>query len=143
VSCASHFCFLSYFILSNVILQVLSGNLFNILFGRNLDNHAAKPQPTISPPTHALTAHTRGLPSSSELQCYDGNVCYVDRLVGTRHSETNVKYSALSIRMSLLACFCALALSVFAAWRDKHRLDSTHPKSTVLWTVEEESSNNP
>lgn len=104
------------------LAPVLSGNLFNLMFGRNLDNHAAAPQSVIPPPTNATTPHIRGLPSSNELQCYDGHACYVD-----------------SIQISLLACFGALALSLFAAWRDKRKLEATQPKTGVLWTVEEES----
>ncbi|CAE6510726.1 unnamed protein product [Rhizoctonia solani] len=99
------------------LAPVLSGNLFNLMFGRNLDNRAAKSQPVATTPTHA-----RGLPSSSELLCYDGSACYTD-----------------SIRISLFACFCALAISIFAAWRDKRRQESEPSKAGLLWTVEEES----
>ncbi|KAF8607493.1 MFS general substrate transporter [Ceratobasidium sp. AG-I] len=100
------------------LAPVLSGNLFNLMFGRNLDKHAATPQSTPPPSSPGV----RGLPSSSELQCYDGKACYVD-----------------SIQLSLFACCCALALSIFAAWRDRQRLDPSQPKSGVLWTVEEEA----
>ncbi|KAG9095268.1 hypothetical protein FS749_010777 [Ceratobasidium sp. UAMH 11750] len=57
------------------LAPVVSGNIFNLMFGRNLDKHAAKPQSTMPP----AFAHVRGLPSSAELQCYDGKACYVDR----------------------------------------------------------------
>ncbi|CAE6390851.1 unnamed protein product [Rhizoctonia solani] len=56
-------------------LGVLSGNLFNLMFGRNLDHRAAESQPATAPSTHALI---RGLPSSKELLCYDGSTCYTD-----------------------------------------------------------------
>ncbi|CCO28224.1 putative transporter MCH1 [Rhizoctonia solani AG-1 IB] len=101
------------------LAPVVSGNLFNLMFGRNLDNRATESKPTIAPPSHALI---RGLPSSKELLCYDGNACYTD-----------------SIRVSLFACFCALAISVFAAWRDKQRQEPGYSKAGVLWTVDEES----
>ncbi|KDN51185.1 hypothetical protein RSAG8_00814, partial [Rhizoctonia solani AG-8 WAC10335] len=99
------------------LAPVLSGNLFNLMFGRNLDNRAAESQPATAPPTHAI----RGLPSSKELLCYDGSACYTD-----------------SIRLSLFACFCALIISIFAARRDKQRQESEHSKTGILWTVEEE-----
>ncbi|EUC66581.1 MFS general substrate transporter [Rhizoctonia solani AG-3 Rhs1AP] len=102
------------------LAPVLSGNIFNLIFGRNLDNRAAKSQPATPSPTHAFI---RGLPSSNELLCYDGSACYTD-----------------SIRLSLFACFCALAISIFAAWRDKQRQEPEHSKAGVLWTVEEEST---
>ncbi|KAG9105291.1 hypothetical protein FRC07_009422, partial [Ceratobasidium sp. 392] len=57
------------------LAPVMSGNLFNLMFGSNLDKHAAAPQSAPQPPTFA---HVRGLPSSKELQCYDGRACYVD-----------------------------------------------------------------
>ncbi|CAE6420344.1 putative membrane protein YMR155W OS=Saccharomyces cerevisiae (strain ATCC 204508 / S288c) GN=YMR155W PE=1 SV=1 [Rhizoctonia solani AG-1 IB] len=101
------------------LAPVVSGNLFNLMFGRNLDNRATESKPTIAPPAHALI---RGLPSSKELLCYDGNECYT-----------------ASIRVSLFACFCALAISVFAAWRDKQRQEPGYSKAGVLWTVDEES----
>ncbi|KAF8681109.1 MFS general substrate transporter [Rhizoctonia solani] len=102
------------------LAPVLSGNLFNLMFGRNLDNRATEPQPATTPSAGMLV---RGLPSSKELLCYDGNACYTD-----------------SIRVSLFACFCALAISMFAAWRDKRRQKLEHSKAGLLWTVEEESS---
>ncbi|CAE7230296.1 unnamed protein product [Rhizoctonia solani] len=101
------------------LAPVLSGNLFNLMFGRNLDNRAAKSQPAVAHPTRAFV---RGLPSSKELLCYDGSACYTD-----------------SIRLSLFACVCALAIGTFAAWRDKQRQEPKQSKSGVLWTVEEES----
>ncbi|QRV72964.1 major facilitator superfamily transporter [Ceratobasidium sp. AG-Ba] len=99
---------------------VLSGNLFNLMFGRNLDKHAATQSTTPNTPTFA---HVRGLPSASELQCYDGKSCYVD-----------------SVHLSLFACCCALGLSIFAAWRDRRRLEMADTKSGLLWTVEEEAN---
>ncbi|KAJ1308851.1 hypothetical protein OPQ81_004539 [Rhizoctonia solani] len=101
------------------LAPVLSGNLFNLMFGRNLDNRAASSQPTT-----ARLAHTtvRGLPSSAELLCYDGSACYTD-----------------SIRVSLFACFCALAIGIYAAWRDKRRQESQRSTAGIIWTVEEES----
>ncbi|KAG8742354.1 hypothetical protein FRC10_001635 [Ceratobasidium sp. 414] len=90
------------------------------MFGRNLDKHAATPQSTAPP----AFAHVRGLPSSAELQCYEGKACYVD-----------------SIQLSLIACCCALGLSLFAAWRDRQKLEVSNAKSGILWTVEEEADN--
>ncbi|KAH7343585.1 major facilitator superfamily domain-containing protein [Rhizoctonia solani] len=100
------------------LAPVMSGNLFNLMFGRNLDNRAAESQPSVAPPAHTLI---RGLPSSTELLCYEGSACYTD-----------------SIRVSLFACFCALAISIFAARRDKHRQELEHSGEGILWTVEEE-----
>jgi hypothetical protein len=81
---------------------MLGGNLFSIMFGRNLDAHA--PEEDHGTP-HSL--HPRaGLPSSH--QCLQGRECYVS-----------------SVYMTIAACFLSLILSLWAGWKDRKKLLKT------------------
>ncbi|KAI0333452.1 MFS general substrate transporter [Cubamyces sp. BRFM 1775] len=138
---------------------MLGGNIFSIAFGRNVDAHdpdaspssdnstlsgtaaaalstlasSFLPQPTPSASvsagsttdsstlssTLAGAIHARGgVPSSHH--CIMGRECYVD-----------------SIKMTIAACCVALALGVYAAWRDirKHRARRT--PAVVVWEDDE------
>lgn len=94
---------------------MIGGNIFSIMFGRNLDAHApAEPAAnstlsSLSPFNSTLNSTLPsmlaragpGLPSDSSHQCLQGRECYAGSLV-----------------LTIAACTCALALSVVAAWRD-------------------------
>ncbi|KNZ80818.1 hypothetical protein J132_04247 [Termitomyces sp. J132] len=99
------------------IAPVICGNIFAVVFGRNLDAHDNGPSlsfsPSSSPPPSPpplppssrdplKTSATIALPSST---CTLGRKCYVD-----------------AIYLTLFACFVALGLSVWAGWRDRQRM---------------------
>ncbi|KAH7881863.1 major facilitator superfamily domain-containing protein [Phlebopus sp. FC_14] len=103
---------------------LVGGNLFSLMFGRNLDAHAPNqdtrsslPTATTSTPSTLLsfsTTHTVSSPiiSTRELpsdhQCFDGRECYVT-----------------SLQVTMVACMFALGLSVWAGIRDGRR-ESVH-----------------
>ena len=78
------------------LAPVLGGNLFSILFGRNLDAHVIN---TDSRPMTALV-HPRA--SRPGRQCLEGRACY-----------------ASTMAVTTFACLLALILSLVAAWRDR------------------------
>ncbi|KAH9936843.1 MFS general substrate transporter [Epithele typhae] len=105
---------------------MIGGNVFSIAFGRNLDAHADGPGPapnatSVTSALSAITSHLSAVAGTStaaaaaELgaraggapaahHCVDGRACYVD-----------------SLRMTVGACCVALALGVYASWRDLRR----------------------
>ncbi|KZT13250.1 MFS general substrate transporter [Laetiporus sulphureus 93-53] len=74
---------------------VLGSNVFSIAFGRNLDAHAPGHSTSVPVPR-------AGLPSST--QCLEGRSCYTD-----------------SLKLTIGACSVALALALYAGWRDRRR----------------------
>ncbi|KAF8839371.1 MFS general substrate transporter [Paxillus ammoniavirescens] len=75
---------------------LIGGNLFSLMFGRNLDAHV----PTDTHSTRILSSlGSRELPS--EHQCFDGRECYVG-----------------SLKVTMVACVISLGLSVWAGIRD-------------------------
>lgn len=76
------------------LAPLLGGNLFSILFGRNLDAHVPS------------TTTTMNMPRASQpgRQCLEGRVCYV-----------------MTLGVTTFACVVALGLSLVAAWRDRRR----------------------
>lgn len=84
----------------------MGGNLFAIAFGRNLDAHSA-PGTDITP-SRVLDFAPKLLPPNallpSESQCLDGRNCYL-----------------ASLYMSTLACCLALALGIWAGWRERQK----------------------
>ena len=94
------------------LAPMIGGNLFSIMFGRNLDAHA-------SSGNDAVLAARAGLPTATE--CWDGKECYI-----------------ASLYISLSACLLALVLSVLAGWRDKRKLAArgkthAHAREEVVW----------
>ncbi|KAI5988454.1 major facilitator superfamily domain-containing protein [Pisolithus marmoratus] len=86
---------------------LVGGNVFSIIFGRNLDAHVSRED------TNTLLGVTRTTNAASvaamrdilsERQCLLGRECYVS-----------------SLKVTLVACVAALALSTWAALRDEHR----------------------
>ncbi|KDQ53050.1 hypothetical protein JAAARDRAFT_162309 [Jaapia argillacea MUCL 33604] len=95
---------------------MLGGNLFSIAFGTNLDAHAPSDHQVSGVSSLNATAPSLlsrdGLPSIH--QCYEGRECYV-----------------ASLYMTTSACFVALGLSLWAAWRDRQRKQEVE----VIWEV--------
>ena len=85
---------LGYLLLSPIV----AGNLFSILFGRNLDAHRNSPAHLNSPPR--LHVYYNSAP-----QCLLGLNCYVD-----------------TIYLTMLATFLAILLSIWAGYRDRLKI---------------------
>ena len=95
---------------------LVGGNLFSLLFGRNLDAHRSPTPPTTPPPPHdtslALLDH-RSPPSppppvqvyDSTPQCLLGINCYRDTLY-----------------LTMFATFLAILLSIWAGYRDRQKI---------------------
>ncbi|KAL4067164.1 major facilitator superfamily domain-containing protein [Scleroderma yunnanense] len=86
---------------------LVGGNLFSIMFGRNLDAHTPSADPDMSPGAgHGLTVLrwliSRDVPT--ERQCLAGRECYIS-----------------SLQVTLMVCIVALALSTWAGIRDRRR----------------------
>lgn len=104
---------------------MIGGNIFSLLFGRNLDAHAQPETDTTLPAafdaTSALSSRA-GVPS--EATCLEGRECYMT-----------------SLQMSMAACCLAFLLSVWAAWRDQRNHSSISPvlKSPpdIVWEEDE------
>lgn len=96
---------------------MLGGNLFSLAFGRNLDKHAS---PIADPNPNPLSPRA-GLPS--EQLCFEGRECYVS-----------------SLYLTIFSCTVALALSVYAAWKDRQRMtmDVDDDLEEVIWEEDEE-----
>lgn len=107
------------------LAPLFGGNAFSVMFGRNLDAHETEgpPQHSTNPnssvaSTLAALAKRAGLPS--ERQCFDGRDCYI-----------------ASIYVTLAACVLALALSIWAAVREK-RQQALKMHDEVLWEERED-----
>ncbi|KAF8629470.1 hypothetical protein AX15_003432 [Amanita polypyramis BW_CC] len=76
---------------------IFAGNLFSVVFGRNLDAHESRShqEGIVSPPT-SLNAPPR---------CVLGKECYVDTLY-----------------LTIAACFLAMIMSAWASWRDGKKM---------------------
>ncbi|KAH7916644.1 major facilitator superfamily domain-containing protein [Hygrophoropsis aurantiaca] len=95
---------------------MVGGNLFSLMFGRNLDAHAPDDSGEQS---HGLI-QTRELPSTH--QCFDGRDCYVS-----------------SLTITAVACMVALGLSFYAGWRDQQKtLAVTNRTNEAVWEEDEE-----
>ncbi|KAJ3998319.1 major facilitator superfamily domain-containing protein [Lentinula boryana] len=96
---------------------LFGGNIFSVAFGRNLDKHERSAESAYMPPP----------PGIPPRQCLDGLTCYVD-----------------SLHLTIGACVCALALSIWAVWRDRKRIaevDQDYRRlPDVIWEEEEEES---
>ncbi|KAI5985531.1 major facilitator superfamily domain-containing protein [Pisolithus albus] len=86
---------------------LIGGNVFSIIFGKNIDAHTPRGD-TNTPQGVARAANTvdRGVLRAvlSERRCFTGRECYVS-----------------SLQVTLIACTVALVLSTWAARRDDHR----------------------
>ncbi|KAG1838706.1 major facilitator superfamily domain-containing protein [Suillus subalutaceus] len=93
---------------------LVGGNLFSLMFGRNLDSHASNDDTETHSPLSLI--RRGGLPS--EHQCFDGRDCYVS-----------------SLYVTATACLIALGLSVWAGIRDQRK--TVEAKREVIWDAEE------
>ena len=85
---------------------VIGGNLFSLMFGRNLDAHVPAQDLIPSLVTRfwsSITLVPRELPS--EHQCFDGKACYLG-----------------SLQVTLVACIASLGLSWWAGIRDRQKV---------------------
>lgn len=92
---------------------LVGGNLFSLMFGRNLDSHASSDDTGTHSPLPLI--RRGGLPS--EHQCFDGRNCYVS-----------------SLYVTATACLIALGLSIWAGVREQRK---TEAKGEVIWDAEE------
>ena len=96
----------------------MGGNLFSIAFGRNLDAHSRLTEttqlPTLNSTLNHLSSNPSRLTTPSEPQCLDGRACY----------ET-------SFYITIAACWLALALGIWAGWKDQrnHAAIALRPKA--------------
>lgn len=100
------------------------------MFGRNLDAHAPSDSETEANTHNATTTLlatlARRVPTDdSSHQCLQGKECYVESLLFT-----------------IAACSLALALSIYAGWKDysstKHAPRGRTPAVEVVWEDAEE-----
>lgn len=97
---------------------LFGGNVFSVLFGRNLDAHERDPaKKTFMPPPSRIPPR----------QCLDGLTCYVD-----------------SLHLTIGACTFAIVLGMWTAWRDRKKAMEVDRDGTyrtlpeVIWEEEEE-----
>ncbi|KAF8632395.1 hypothetical protein AX17_004836 [Amanita inopinata Kibby_2008] len=92
---------------------MFAGNLFSVVFGRNLDAHESNSQDESQGQRRLLTrlfgARVGGLGlgkrGGSGPRCLSGRECYVDTLY-----------------LTIGACFLSMLLSVWAGWRDREKM---------------------
>ena len=93
---------------------MVAGNLFSLIFGRNLDahEHDSRNHPTLSHTqyTSSLLSITKAAP-----QCLQGRECYVDTLY-----------------LTVSATFLSILLSLLAAYRDKRKIERSIVKREAL-----------
>ncbi|KAH8115676.1 MFS general substrate transporter [Phellopilus nigrolimitatus] len=100
---------------------LIGGNLFSLAFGRNLDAHVPPSDPAEGETSATLRLLSRaGLPPGE--QCFAGRECYVS-----------------SLYLTICACALALALSVYAAWKDRRRMTVKQADyEEIIWEEDEE-----
>jgi hypothetical protein len=91
------------------LCPLIFANIFSVAFGRNLDAH--------TPPRVAVPS----LPDTASELCLEGRQCYVD-----------------SLQLTTAACVLALAISVWAGWRDRRKLVGERKSSERLWQEDED-----
>lgn len=90
----------------------MAGNLFSLVFGRNLDAHDNSPASnTLKPPL----AHAYSAP-----RCSQGINCYVD-----------------TIYLTMVATFLAIILSIWAGYRDRLKIASAMSHKTKVTSTSE------
>ncbi|KAI5994033.1 major facilitator superfamily domain-containing protein [Pisolithus albus] len=87
------------------LAPLIGGNVFSIMFGRNLDAHTPREEEENT--SHNVSRFFGGEISSEQHRCLMGRECYVS-----------------SLRVTLVACMVALALSTWAATRDERRREA-------------------
>lgn len=89
------------------LAPLIGGNVFSIIFGRNIDAHTPREDMNTSRGVTRATNTADGAVLRdvlSERRCFAGQECYVS-----------------SLKVTLMACMVALVLSTWAVRRDKHR----------------------
>ena len=89
---------------------MIGGNVFSLMFGRNLDAHAA-PHASEALASAALAAASSfiggsnatlsargGLPADDGAQCFEGRACYVDSVYMTLIRQVRVLFRVLHYR---------------------------------------------
>jgi len=100
------------------ISPMVAGNLFSLMFGRNLDAHDDISKRFSTTPATVLSAP----------HCLSGLPCYVN-----------------TIHFTVAANFLAIALSIWAGYRDRQKIASSQrrrlpPRGEVIWEDEERDS---
>ena len=100
---------------------VIAGNLFSLVFGRNLDAHERPTRPSFDP--HELRRTVSGP------QCLEGRKCYVD-----------------TIYLTAFCTFLAILLSMWAGYRDRQKIVASQRQTRsgagtldVIWEDRESS----
>ena len=95
-----------------ISLATIAGNLFSVMFGKNLDAHKSSPvhDTLLIPPP--LPPSTSNIQLYSAPQCLLGLRCYLD-----------------SIYLTMLATFLAVLLSIWAGYRDRLKMGITPDKT--------------
>ena len=101
---------------------IVAGNLFSLLFGRNLDAHRSSPNP--SPHSAQTPLHVN---NTAPPQCLLGLNCYRN-----------------TIYLTMLATFLAILLSIWAGYRDwlkiaMLRKTELADRSDLIWQDDEEA----
>ncbi|KAI3610638.1 mfs transporter [Moniliophthora roreri] len=101
----------------------IGGNIFSVAFGRNLDAHERD-----AATSKSNSANLGPSAPEKEIQCLAGRTCYVD-----------------SLKLTTVACLVAIGLSIWAAYRDKKRVEEELEMASasrggidVIWEEEEE-----
>ena len=76
---------------------ILAGNLFSLIFGRNLDAH--------SPPSHDALLNPHPIHVYTAPECLLGRNCYLD-----------------TIYLTIIATFLGILLSIWAGYRDRLKI---------------------
>ena len=109
------------------VAPLLGGNLFSLLFGRNLDAHVpASANSTLTSSSDGVSLpivdlRPRAVIPHSGRQCFEGRVCY-----------------AGTLGITTFACMVALVLSLVAAWRDRRKARAENKYESVPQVSQEE-----
>lgn len=85
---------------------VIAGNLFSLIFGKNLDAHERLARPSFDQRKLRRTV--------SGPQCLEGRKCYVD-----------------TIYLTAFCTFLAILLSILAGYRDRRKIIASHRKTRL------------
>ena len=112
---------------------MLGGNVFSIAFGRNLDAHsddgpAANRTAPLSPSSlPSLSSLSPSLSSTLTSTTSTGGIGARGGIPDPHHCVVGRECYADSLKMTIAACCLALALGVYAGWKDYRRQKRSQP----------------